>query len=90
MRKYKTVQREEQQLESVVCDICGAVATDHGWSDSATDYVYTQVGMSEGEYFPETYVCTNTFFDICASCFRRLLMPWLAEQGAEPTVVDSE
>lgn len=95
MRKTKTEQvpattREVQT--AIICDLCGGAShTPEDWADWRSDDPNTEepeVCMRSGNVWPEGGMGKTTSFDICPACFEDKLIPWLKEQGAEPTITD--
>lgn len=66
MRKYHTVQKEEQELEAVVCDCCGKkIAAKNGIATE--DFLHIR---KEWGYFSRKDGDIDEF-DICEDCFER-------------------
>lgn len=72
----------------VECDLCGAHGRedfDHilDWSDDAFSYNVDETSMSitEGCDQPDGGSTTTVSADICPTCFRNVVMPWLISQG---------
>lgn len=100
MRKYETkvVQQEVKQRHLVerTCDLCGRKAKDADgpapWSGGSYDIddttIMVVVKREEGESCPSGGNKTTTEVDICPSCFKDKLLPWLVSQGAKPEITE--
>ncbi len=84
-----------QKKIGVKCDLCkkfyrGADSYhDTDWpTDCSYDVETTGVYYESGSAYPEGRFTETTVFHICPDCFTERLIPWLKEQGAEPTVGD--
>ena len=86
----------EKTTTTVCCDLCGMKATNarsccgagNVWSDAPNDVLETDIRFRLGSRFPGGGSGISTVVDLCPTCFRTKLLPWLAEQGAEPTEED--
>lgn len=56
------------------------------WRREGFDVNRTHIIREEGNNYPEGPSYTRMFWTICPKCFDGKLIPWLKEQGAEPTV----
>lgn len=89
MRTYvkKTRKVEEEVLDELRCDLCGTKA-DHGTWESGcyrvdeTDLSVT-VKQRSGDVYPEGGSGTEYLIDLCPTCFKDRLVPWLINQGAK-------
>lgn len=93
IRKVKEPAREREVVDKITCDLCGAEGIDTGLSEARwTSTMYcvedTAIRLIEGDVYPEGGQQILTEFHICAKCFKQKLMPWLIEQGANPTTVE--
>jgi len=80
-------EREVIQGQGVICDVCGKKSDKKGyWNTGIYDIEDTTVEMDIGTSFPGDHDVINTSFDICPTCFKDKLIPWLASQGATPTI----
>ena len=77
---------------AVVCDLCGAEAKSrYNWGGETWERDETKVKMDarptvehgKGSSYPEGGWGTVYRVDICPTCFREKLVPWLREQGAD-------
>lgn len=67
------------------CDLCGRRATrnpDNWDASSSYDVAETELRLREGSHYPECGYGTEIEIDLCPTCFRTKLLPWLTEQGA--------
>lgn len=80
MKHYKTrlvPERTEQIVEKTTCDLCSEEIEsvsrnrDEVTVENVTGYSCPSGGSSEYSYV-----------DMCGSCFRSKLIPWLTQQGA--------
>jgi DNA-directed RNA polymerase subunit M/transcription elongation factor TFIIS len=94
MKHMKTVlilEHEEKVFDKLTCDLCGAESNvDERWEKSDFVHGTTQLAMEEREVHPHGGHLTETAYHICPDCFKGRLMPWLAQQKAEPTVSESD
>jgi len=95
----KHIEERLRQVKSEVvtrlqCDICKRVAQDHlhrhapNWSTLESDANETTVTMRTGSTWPGGGSGEKVEIDICPDCFRDKLIPWVKEQGGEPTVTE--
>ncbi len=89
MREYKEVERTrtERDLVKTVCDLCGRAAVRGNWSSSnwAVNEVEVEVHVhqKDGFSYPEGGNGNEYTVDLCPSCFRDELIPWLKSKGAK-------
>lgn len=99
MRKYEDVEvvRKQKKLVHVECDLCkqvGVGETFHATKWSRENYnvdethIQVKVYQKEGYLFPEGGAGTSYEVDLCPSCFKDRLIPWLISQGAELSPID--
>jgi hypothetical protein len=103
-RTFKMVtpepRRPYEDVDKISCDLCGSEArgeahhlTRHGdggsW-EGGWDFHDVCVAVSRGFTYPECGESTTEFYDICPDCFRKVLMPFLAERGAMPKIHKSD
>jgi hypothetical protein len=97
-RRYETRTPEPRPHQVCVerkCELCGKAAHfpeahDGSWSEkSSYDVATVQVSYEEGSSFPEGKMAEKVSFDICPQCFKDVLVPFLQEKGAKPTVEDT-
>lgn len=89
MRKFE---RQIKQVESDVlvettCDLCGTVASSGEWESSAWEVneveLEVTVRQKDGTSYPEGGYGTDYTVDMCPSCFKNKLIPWLKSQGCK-------
>lgn len=81
MKKYetRTITRTETYIEEIVCDLCNKPLD---WNDIFPYGVNeTEISMKEGTSYPEGGNGTEIEIDICTTCFKDKLIPWLKSQG---------
>lgn len=89
MRTYGTVTRtyEREELIGVTCDLCGREGEGASWEESLwrenQTAVYTRVSQEEGESYEDCGSGQKYVVDICPTCFKEKLIPWLISQGAK-------
>lgn len=88
MKKYE--KRESKPtfydvLVEIKCDLCGKT-TNNEWLKDSYDATETEVRWKTGENYPSGGSGETTTIDICPDCFETKLIPWVKEQGGEPTV----
>jgi hypothetical protein len=65
------------------CDLCKKEGPRHNWSDECYYRETTELTLREGTTYPDGGSGTEIRVDICPSCFREKLVPWLESQGAK-------
>ena len=88
MKTYKEVNIPRKAVQEVKCDLCGATCP--GEWGKGFQVARTEIKMREGEAYPEYQELEDTEVDICPTCFKEKLLPWLKSQGAVPTVTTIE
>ena len=89
MRKYETVVESQKRTKLVetTCDICGTVAKRGNWETSTYEVNEVEVSVAarykEGQSYPDGGWGTELVVDICPTCFKDKLIPFLREQGAK-------
>ena len=79
MKTVKVPATTTQVVESVTCDLCGAVIKRKPYDAEAVDVRHrTGSNYQEGNRGEEVRV------DMCGACFDGKLVPWLRAQGADP------
>lgn len=87
--KTKEETREVEYIEAVVCDLCGAKTSGNKpWAKGNHDAIEVDVCMRTWKHWPEGGSGEDIQYDICPTCFRERLMPWLLNQGAAPRIKD--
>ena len=90
-RKYekRTKTYEETVLVEKRCDLCGVLGEpEDSWSPSGIyDVNETEVEVTvrqkEGSQYPDGGSGTQFVVDLCPTCFKYKLIPWLRSQGAD-------
>lgn len=94
MKHKRTVQvpaSERVETHAITCDLCGKEAPGlrHGDSEWTTEHyaieetrVEVTVRRRQGSSFPEGAWGKAWSVDICPTCFKAKLVPWLISQGA--------
>ncbi len=65
------------------CDLCGDESKS-SWQSDSYDATEVEVLLTEGSRSPEGGDGTRTGFDICPTCFKEQLVPWMESRGAKP------
>jgi len=81
----KTVPREITVLTEITCDLCRTVTTTD-WKESCFDATESEIRLETGSNWPEGGSGARITIDICPNCFKKKLIPWVKEQGGEPTI----
>jgi hypothetical protein len=69
----------------LVCDLCGAKShDDRNWTSEMYEFDQVVIEAKKGERYPDNGNHATTTVDLCPTCFRDKLLPWLASQGAKP------
>ena len=82
MNHYRTVvvaateQTTKQQFEKTTCDLCHGVIEQAPFSEEKVSIQY-----KTGDSFPEGGSGEVTGLDMCPTCFKDKLTPWLKSQG---------
>ena len=94
MKHMKTVlilEHEEKVFDKLSCDLCAAESdVDECWEESDFVHGATKIELEEREAHPHGGHLTETAFHICPACFKTRLMPWMAQQKAQPSVSKSD
>ena len=84
----KRVERVETHTIEHACDICKRTMNHPEWGewDAGSSYDVNRVRISheEGSAFPEGGIAETVSFDLCPTCFRDVLTPFLESKGAVP------
>lgn len=84
-RKYKVL------LERC-CDLCGFKAKSEDWGSSRYNVNETDIQVTckqkDGNSWPEGGSGYEYEIDLCPSCFKNKLVPWLQSQGANIQQID--
>ena len=73
----------KQVLDKTTCDLCEKAVTKEKYSEEGVT-----IEFKTGEVYPEGGVGEIVSVDMCPDCFKTKLVPWLEEQGCEPTIAD--
>lgn len=91
MKEYIEVTRTVKRtvLNLVKCDICGISTTDEGnWFGRTLGIEEVSISYRKGENYSDGGSFVKTTFELCPKCFKEELLPFLAKQGAFPTVTE--
>lgn len=93
MKSYETYEkkvetREFKYISSITCDICGKKYNDNWNVRGFAEMAETEIRYKEGSNYPDGGYGTETTIDICPTCFKEKLIPWVKAQGGTPTVTD--
>ncbi len=94
MRRYeKRVSRpvsqpvEREVLVETCCDLCGKVAKLGTWEKSTYEVneveIEVTVRQKDGVSYPDGGWGTELRVDLCPTCFKETLIPFLRQKGAE-------
>jgi len=89
MREYEEVEQLEKRrvLKNLTCDMCGKEGSEGGWKSSKWNMNETElevrVRQTEGTNYPEGGWGTEYVIDMCPSCFKNRLIPWLKSEGVK-------
>lgn len=87
MITYRDVEipaKMERKEHELFCDLCGAKSDAwKPWVKDSFDAVEVEVQLTEGERYPEGGHGTHTIVDLCPTCFKEKLIPWLESQGGK-------
>jgi hypothetical protein len=79
-RAARTVLEEHELL----CDLCGSKTDVRSpWVKDRFDAVEVEVRLREGESYPEGGHGSETIIDLCPTCFKEKLIPWVQDQGGK-------
>ena len=95
MRTLKDVvvpERPYHETVRIVCDLCGAEAKGDtfdgsSWTAEEID-LEVKVVMTEGTRYPEGYDTRRAKIDLCPTCFKEKLIPFVNENGVNHNVAD--
>jgi hypothetical protein len=89
MKKYQEYEipiHIEHRWISTVCDLCGD-ESETAWAPRYSAFEAT-VSLRDGNSYPEGGSGTKIEYDLCPTCFREKLIPWLESQGAKTVVTE--
>lgn len=76
-----------------ICDLCGKEAQfpDQGdWEASTShDVSRVEISIEEGSSFPEGAVKEKTQYDVCPTCFKEVVVPFLESKGGKARTTDT-
>jgi hypothetical protein len=79
----KTVTKEViEKNEKVFCDLCNIESKNKRWGSTGYEVSETRIHQREGEVYPEGGGGEEYIVDLCPTCFKEKLIPWLNSQGA--------
>lgn len=89
--KTTTVSRTLEEIESITCDICGTTHKGYSWADNSFDVLDTEISITSGvAFFDGDKETKKVSFDLCPSCFRDTLIPFIMGFGkAEATLTEN-
>jgi len=81
-------QRVSRYVKTRKCDLCGKEADGEEWEAKSCyrvneTEIRVQVRQKEGNNYPEGGSGTMYEIDLCPTCFKEKLVPWLKSQGAD-------
>lgn len=92
MRHYEKRQkmREYDHLVKTTCDLCGTEAKDGRWASDIYEVneVEVTVRQKDGHNYPEGGFGEEYVVDLCPTCFKERLIPWLQSEGASVEPLD--
>lgn len=94
MRRFETLPFYEvrEVLVETTCDLCPAIAKKGYWESSSWEVNETEIEITvrqkDGSNSPEGGSGTEFTVDICPSCFKEKLIPWLKSQGCSDKRID--
>lgn len=91
MKTYETVVPENKPYEKVrcrKCDLCGAESQGEEWQskglwDVNQTVMAVEIRQKDGYNLPDGGSGTKIEVDLCPTCFKDKLVPWLISQGAD-------
>ncbi len=89
MREYTETEElvKNKMLVGIKCDLCGKNAKTENWDSSSYEINETTIKITikqkDGTTYPEGGWGTEYSVDMCPSCFKDKLIPWLESQGCE-------
>lgn len=90
MRFYQKQIKEpviQKVLVKITCDLCGAETKNSNWGTSFNEInnveISVTINQQEGAAYPEGVFGTEFNVDLCPTCFKTTLIPFLREKGAK-------
>lgn len=78
--------RTERRVVRRQCDLCGCKSTGDDWDAGIWEVNDTEIKVTitqkDGTNYPEGGSGNEYEIDLCPSCFKDRLVPWLIQQGA--------
>lgn len=65
-----------------ICDLCGDESPTK-WEDGNWDTLDINVSMKTGESYPESGSGETIEYDVCPSCFKSKIIPFMESHGAK-------
>ncbi len=94
MRHTKMVERPattEEVTDFISCDFCGRkTGPDGEWAKDYGDFDRTTITIERGYNHGDSGDSETKGVDICPTCFRKKLVPWMREQGVELRVIENK
>lgn len=88
--KYKPEPQEYERIVETICDICGKQQTyevdeEFGtWDNDAFSIACVSMRYRKGSRYPEGTNYEDQIFDICPSCWKKHILPFIKSFGAKP------
>ena len=83
--KERKVSYEEDYCDHIICDICKVKSNGSDWGSSVNSDDEITISRVRGYSDRDGGLHTAVSFDLCPSCFMNKLIPWLKENGGEPS-----
>ena len=84
--EYTIPAKSGKRLAKRICELCGHEDTKDGWDTTTYEINDTRIDITvmqeEGESHGSEGYTSRLVVDICPTCFKEKLIPWLKEQGA--------
>ncbi len=78
---WKKVPSVRTILDEMSCDLCDKKTKHDEWGIQNYEVAETEITIREGFSYPDGGYGTKITIDICTSCFKTKLIPWLIKQG---------
>lgn len=75
--------RTSEVVVALVCDLCGTRSTGRNWEVGIYDRDRVYISGEQGKRYPDDDAYDVTRVDMCPTCFRSRLLPWLLAQGGQ-------
>lgn len=90
MKIYKEVtipERKERRVDHRECDLCSRKSDRDDWTSGSYNVNETEIRIEitqkDGSSYPEGGSGQSYDIDLCPTCFKSQLVPWLISQGAK-------